>query len=193
LTSVIDLWIWAVCLMAILGPLIARLVGSEISSGTAKLRHHGRGFAWFALAFVLLYNGPGRCCIRALHGSRFADLSGRPTDPGCRHAARGQSLPLDRLGGNQAFWVAADVDLLGDFDPTRMHHPAQGRARTRTGCGARHPYFSGIYCLLAVPLTRVTPVPVPENGKLVQTFDLRFSLTPSAGFTASAVVDRHLR
>jgi inner membrane protein len=194
LTSVIDLWIWAVCLMAILGPLIARLVGSEISSGTAKLRHHGRGFAWFALAFVLLYNG----ARAVLHTRATTVLDSRiyqDAQP-IQVAAMPHAVNPFRWTGlveTQAFWVAADVDLLGDFDPTRstiLHkaapEPALDAARaTRT--------FQEFLAFSQFPLTRVTPVPVPENGKLVQTFDLRFSLTPSAGFTASAVVDRHLR
>src|SRR5438067_1850935 len=73
LTAVIDLWIWGVFLICILGPFLARLVGSEISSGTARERHHGRGFAWFALLFVLLYN----CGRGVLHARAVAVLASR--------------------------------------------------------------------------------------------------------------------
>jgi len=52
-TGVLDMWIWAVCAIGIAGPFLARLVGSEISSGPVKQPHHGRGFAWFALLAVL--------------------------------------------------------------------------------------------------------------------------------------------
>src|SRR5271157_3715432 len=41
-TSVVDLWIWAVCLLAVAGPFLGRLVGSEIASGAARDRNHGR-------------------------------------------------------------------------------------------------------------------------------------------------------
>src|SRR5205085_11778937 len=67
LTNVIDLWIWAALLVGILGPFLGRLVGAEISSGTVRTRHYGRGFAWFALIFVLLYNcGRGVLHARAV-------------------------------------------------------------------------------------------------------------------------------
>src|SRR4029079_8307015 len=41
-TGVVDLWVWAVLALGIAGPFLARLVGSEITSGGAKDRHHGR-------------------------------------------------------------------------------------------------------------------------------------------------------
>src|SRR5262245_33190441 len=51
LMNIVDLWVWGVFLLCVAGPFLAKLVGSEISSGTVKLRHHGRGFAVFALFF----------------------------------------------------------------------------------------------------------------------------------------------
>src|SRR5712692_1272893 len=41
-TNVIDLWIWGVSALAIAGPFLARLVGSEIASGGARTQNHGR-------------------------------------------------------------------------------------------------------------------------------------------------------
>ena len=52
ITGVIDLWIWAVCLLSLAAPMLGRLVGSEIASGTVRGRNHGRGWAWFAIGFV---------------------------------------------------------------------------------------------------------------------------------------------
>src|ERR1022692_526791 len=72
-TGVLDVWIWAVLGIGIAGPFLARLVGSEISSGSAKEPHHGRGFAWFALLVVLLYDG-GR---GVLHARAVASLGAR--------------------------------------------------------------------------------------------------------------------
>ena len=63
LTSVVDLWIWAVLLVALAGPLIARLVNAEIG---ARTQHAGRGFAIFALLFLGFYNRrDAACCMRA--------------------------------------------------------------------------------------------------------------------------------
>ena len=67
-TAVIDLCIWAIVLIGIAGPFLARLVGSEISSGSIKERHHGRGFAWFALLMLLLYD----CSRGVLHARAVA-------------------------------------------------------------------------------------------------------------------------
>src|SRR5262245_11524511 len=119
-TNVIDLWIWAVCLLATLGPFIGRLVGSEISSGAVKDRHHGRGLAWFALTFLVLYNG-GRSL---LHGRALSVLDSRlyqDVQP-IRVAAGPDGInPLRWFGLAETpdFWVAADVNLAGEFDPTR--------------------------------------------------------------------------
>src|ERR1017187_130481 len=70
-TSVVDPWIWAVLALGIAGPFLARLVGAEISSGSAHVQHHGRGFAWFALLVVLLYD----CGRGVLHTRAVASLA----------------------------------------------------------------------------------------------------------------------
>src|SRR5579884_3499420 len=52
LTNVVDPWLWAVLLIAALGPLLGRLVSSEMGAAGGK----GRGLAIFALLFIVLYN-----------------------------------------------------------------------------------------------------------------------------------------
>src|SRR5215831_12347903 len=74
LTSVVDLWIWAVIILGLAGPFVARLVGSEIASNAGRAQpHHGRGLAWLALVFIMLYTG-GRA---VLHGRATAVLESR--------------------------------------------------------------------------------------------------------------------
>jgi inner membrane protein len=70
LTPVVDLWIWAALLLALAGPLVARLVNTEIG---ARSKHPGRGFAIFALLFLLAYNA-GR---EVLHARAVAMLDSR--------------------------------------------------------------------------------------------------------------------
>src|SRR5260370_39485336 len=53
ITSVVDPWIWAALLLAVIAPALARLVGSEMG---APIRP-GRTAAALALAFVVLYDG----------------------------------------------------------------------------------------------------------------------------------------
>src|SRR5688572_2561521 len=193
LTNVVDLWIWGVLLLGIAAPFIAKLVGSEITSGTARVRHHGRGFAWFVLAFIVLYNG-GRWI---LHSRALAVLETRiyqGAQP-IQVAAFPHSVNPMRWSGlveTQDFWASANVDLLEDFDPTRAgifhkaaQEPAIDAARaTRT--------FQEFLRFSEFPLWRVTPVPELESGRLVQIFDLRFGNPISPGFTVSATVNGRL-
>ena len=73
--SVFDVWIWAAALLAVAAPFLGRLVGSEISSGGKKAPHHGRGFAYFALVFVLLLSVIVTAYdrYRPLYKARFAN------------------------------------------------------------------------------------------------------------------------
>src|SRR5204863_10218759 len=120
LTSVIDGWIWVVFAISIMGPLINRLVGHEISSGSVRMRHHGRGFAWFALSFLVLYNG----ARYVLHARAIATVDSRTYQDALplRVAAFPNAMNPLRWGGlveTEDFWAWANVDLLGEFDPTR--------------------------------------------------------------------------
>src|SRR5207302_5860713 len=54
ITSVIDIWIWAMILLALAGPWISRLVSAEIGVKTQGVA--ARRFALAALAFLVLYN-----------------------------------------------------------------------------------------------------------------------------------------
>lgn len=190
ITNVVDLWIWGVCLLALLGPVIARLVGSEITSGAEKVTHHGRGFAWFALAFILVYNG-GRSILHARAVEVLDSRIYQGAQP-LRAAAFPDSIHPLRWTGvveTQDFWATGPVDLLGEFDPTRvtiLHKPPpepaiEAALATRT--------FQEFLRFAQFPQWRVTPVPVPENGRLVQLFDLRFGRPPNAAFMAEATVD----
>jgi inner membrane protein len=193
-TNVIDLWIWAISLLAIVGPLIGKLVGSEITSGAARVKHHGRGFAWFALSFVALYNG-GRA---VLHARAIAVLDSRVYQgaealgvTALPHAVN--PLHWGGLAETQGFWVSAAVDLPGDFDPTRgaiLHKAAPEPAIEAARATAT---FQEFLRFSQSPLWRVTPVAQPESGRLVQVFDLRFGTPLSPGFAASAVVDGRLQ
>ena len=190
LTAVIDLWIWCVCLLGIAGPFIGRLVGSEITSGTVRVPHHGRGFAWFALVFLVLYNG-GRS---VLHARAVAVLDSRlyqGSQPLRVVAMPGQANPFRWSGlvETRDFWVSADVNLLGEFDPTQgsvLHKAAPEPALDAARDTAT---FQAFLRFSQAPLWRVTPVPEPENGRLVEVFDLRFGTPMSPGFMVSALVN----
>jgi membrane-bound metal-dependent hydrolase YbcI (DUF457 family) len=125
LTSVIDLWIWAVCLMAILGPLIA----APGRLGNLVRRRQGAA-PWPRLRLVCaglcaaLQRGPGCAPCACNYGSRYPDLSKRAADPGCRLSARDKSFPLGRLGGDAGLLGCGGCRSPGRVRPDEKHHPA---------------------------------------------------------------------
>ena len=193
LTAVIDLWIWAVLLLGVVGPLIARLVGSEISSGTARNLHHGRGFAILCLLFLVFYN----CGRSVLHARATASLESRlyqETSPVRVAALPDPANPLKWKGLVETgdFYAVEDLNLATEFDPTRatiFHKPEPDPAfdvARRTPTMQRFVEFSQF------PLWRVSAVPEPENGKLVEAMDLRFGTPASPGFMASVLLSGRL-
>jgi inner membrane protein len=193
LTAVIDIWIWAALLLGIAGPFVARLVGSEVSSGTVREKNPGRGFAIFALAFLLLYN----CGRGVLHARAVAELESRLYGGGIplRVAALPQPANPLRWRGlveTGGAYDVEDVNLAGEFDPTRgmiFHKPepsAALEAARRTAAIQEFLRFAQF------PLWRVTPVSEPEDGQRVEVLDMRFGTPVAPGFMASAVLDSKL-
>jgi inner membrane protein len=193
LTSVIDIWIWGALLLGIAGPFVAGLVGAEVSSGTVREKNHGRGFAIFALAFLLLYN----CGRGVLHARAVAALDSR---------LYGESIPLRVAAlpdpANPLRWRGLvetggsydveDVNLAGEFDPTRgviFHKPEPNAALE----AALHTVAIQEFLQFArFPLWRIVPVSEPENGQRVELLDMRFGTPLAPGFLASAVLDSKL-
>ena len=189
LTPVIDLWIWAVFLLGLAGPFLARLVTSEITSGKPRPAHHGRAFACLALAFLLIYN----CGRAVLHSRAIATLESRLYDgeASVRVAAMPTFSPLEWRGlvETQEFYQLEDVDLAGQFDPGRgltFHKPLSDPA---IEAARATPTFQAFLAFSQFPLWRVTPVSEPENGRKVEVLDLRFGNPLQPGFMATAVVD----
>jgi inner membrane protein len=193
LTGVIDIWIWGALLLGIAGPFVARLVGSEVSSGTVREKNHGRGFAVFALAFLLMYN----CGRGVLHARAVAALESRLYGGSIplRVAALPQPANPWRWRGlveTDGFYDVEDVDLAGELDPTRgkiFHKPEPNAALE----AARHTVAIQEFLRFArFPLWRITPVSEPENGQRVEVLDMRFGTPLAPGFLASAVLDSRL-
>jgi inner membrane protein len=194
IVNVFDLWIWAALLLALAAPFLGRLVGSEITSGSGKAKHHGRGFAWFALLFVLLYD----CGRAVLHQRAVATLESRVyqgASPVRVFAAPDPANPWLWHGAVETadFFAIQDVDLNAEFDPTHAaiyHKPEPDPA---LDVARRDPTFAGFLEFSQLPLWRVSPAPEPENAKVVEVIDLRFGTPATPGFMAGAVVTPRLQ
>lgn len=189
LNSVIDLWIWAVLLLGIAGPFVARLVGGEITSGAIKDRHPGRGGAIFALTFVLLYV----CGRQVLHARAIATLQSRIYQgmPPARVAALPDEVnPLHWRGLVETadFYAVTDVNLAGDFDPTRATLFLKPDPDPALDVARRTHTFREFLRFSQFPFWRVLVVPESDGEKEVRLVDMRFRT-----FAAQATVDSHLR
>jgi inner membrane protein len=186
LTSRIDLWIWAVLLLALAAPFLARLVGSEITSGAAKPRSYGRGWAVFGLAFLLIYNY-GRSVLHTRAVAVLESRIYRGRAPSATAAMPDAANPWKWHGIVETgdFYAFEDLDLLrGDFDPTQasvLHKPETDPA---LDAAARTATFRTFLEWAQYPLWRVWPVSEPENARLVELYDARMG----PGIVAWAVV-----
>ena len=182
ITGVVDLWIWAILLAALLGPMLGRLVSSEIGAKPGT----GRGMAIVALSFLVAYDY-GRFllhqrAIAAMDNRIYAGQTPRvvaafPAGPGNPVTWVGWVQVSDRS-------LRLPINLLQPFDPeagTSFYDPAPSRALQ----AARNtPEFLEFLNFALYPLLRTTPVAEPEGATRVDVSDWRF------GFGASAVVDK---
>ncbi|MEO8369782.1 MAG: metal-dependent hydrolase [Candidatus Solibacter sp.] len=189
ITWVADLWIWVVIAIGIAAPFLGRMVGSEISSGTAKNRNHGRGFAWFALLAVLVYD----TCRGVLHARVIAGLESHMVEGvvPLRVAAIPDPVNPFKWTGiveTQGAYVVQDINLVRDSGQrgTVFHKPESDPAME---IARRTPAFQDFLRFAQYPLWRVTPYPAVENGKLVEVFDMRFGTPLAPGFMTRTVVD----
>jgi len=188
-TGVVDIWIWAVLALGIAAPFLGRLVGSEISSGAARNRHHGRGFAWFALLAVFVYDA-GR---GVLHARVIAGLESHMVEGVVPLRVAAMPDPVNPfkwrgLVETSGAYVVQDVNLARDLGErgTVFHKPDPDPAME---IARRTPQFQDFLRFAQYPLWRVTPYPAVESGKLVEVFDMRFGSPLAPGFMTRAVVD----
>jgi len=188
LTPLFDFWIWGALVIGIVGPFLGRMVASEISSGMSRTEHHGRGFAWFALAFLLVYN----CARGVLHARAMAVIEARlyDGDPPLRSVTLPTPSPLRWRGvveTNSALFVR-DVDLLSPFDATRGPVYRKPEPDSALEIAGRTEAFQVFLSFSQFPFWKVTPLAEPENGKRVDVIDMRFGTPEMPGFVAGAVV-----
>lgn len=186
LLFIVDVWVWAILLACTLGPMLARLVDSEIGARGAP----GRGMAWLGLAGFAAFIG-----FRALqHEQAVAQLNARVyggEPPRRVLATPTPANPWKWVGvvETRSAWHMAPVDLAGSFDPEggrTFYKPDVERYRSAiadTETGRVFLNFSQVQCW------SVTPAPDPEGAALVRVADLRFGPPEGNAFVASFIVD----
>jgi len=190
-TNIIDLWIWAICLLGIVGPFLSRLVGSEITSGAAGARNHGRASAIVALLFILLWDS----ARGVMHARAVATLSSRLYEGG---------LPMRVMASPDAanpFLWRGVVETQGSFfvEDVNLAWPDPSEARPAVfrkpdpepaiEVARQSEAIRAFLEFAQYPLWRVTPWTEMENSRLVELFDMRFGSPAAPGFMASAVVN----
>jgi inner membrane protein len=173
-TSVVDIWIWTILLLAILWPMLSRLVGSEIGSRAKP----GRGWAIAALVLFAVYN-TGRWFIyqRAVEVQEALVYNGQAARRATAMPTHINPLVWKGVVETNSFWVLQEVNLARDLDP------AQGRIIYKPESSpaidaARKTRLFDVFSRFSRTLHwRVTPDPDIDGGTRVEAVDLRFNFT----------------
>ena len=193
ITNVVDLWIWAVLLLSLLGPLVAKLVNSEIGA-RRRNPYPGRGFAIFALVFLVIYSF-GRF---VLHDRATAILDARVyggSAPVRVAAFPGPANPLlwRGLAETQEAYHLFDLNLRGPFDPAGGQVFLKAARTPAIDAANQTATFREYLAFPQFPLWRALPAADVEGGTRVDVMDLRFGTPPSPGFVCTAILDSQLR
>lgn len=190
LVHIVDVWIWAILLICVLGPMLARLVYSEIGARGAS----GRGMAWTGLVLLCAYIG-----LRTqLHETAVASLNTRlyrGEAPSRVLALPSAANPWSWTGlvETNAAWHIVPVNLLLELDPESarvFYKPSAASVRQAVlSTQTARVFLDFAQC----PLWRITPAPRPDGAVLVRISDLRFGLPEEGAFTAEFLVDSQSR
>ncbi|MBN9657511.1 MAG: metal-dependent hydrolase [Acidobacteria bacterium] len=186
LLNIIDVWVWAILLICSLGPMLGRLVESEMGAR----RGAGRGMALTGLLLVLAYIA-GRA---QLHDQAVKALEARMYHremPRRILALPGAFNPWAWTGvvETSSAWHVVPLDLHREFDPdSGRTFPKPDITAVRAAVLATETARVFLDFSQAA-LWRITPTPSPEGAVSVTVHDLRFGLPGEGAFSAEWIVD----
>ena len=188
-TDIIDPVILGVLVLAVAAPALSGMVTSEM--GGRKSRGPGRGWAWFALVAVVLYDtGRWMAHDRAIEIIDAHNYRGAPAERISVFPVRFTVMRWRGVVEGDGFIYEVPVDLTTDFDAAGGHtdypaisSPAIDAARTtRT--------FQVFENFDQLPFWTLLPI---EDTLRVELLDLRFGSLQRPGFEAVAFVEPHGR
>jgi len=186
ITSVIDVWIWAVLVSCTLWPMLARLVSSEIGARSRS----GPGAAWVALSLILFYEG-GRFLLheRAMETLEARLHEGRVPRRIAAFPTLANPLRWRGLAELDNAYVMYDLNLGRPFDPGAGQVLYKASFSPQLEAARDTEAFRAFFLFSQFPIWRVLPMPEPEGGMEVQANDLRFGMPGEGRFTAQCVLD----
>lgn len=183
-TDVVDPWILAILFLAVAAPALAKLVSSEI--GAKKGPGPKRGWAWFALVALMVFEG-----VRYSAHQRALAVMGAHLYNGSiarrltAVASRTNPWRWRGIAEGDGFVDIVPIDLSGQFDPSDGRIDYVPEHIPELDAIRRTPAFQGFAVFSQVPFWKVTPL---ADGTLVEMIDLRFGTPEQPGFEASAIV-----
>jgi len=184
-TDIVDPVILGILVLAVAAPALSGLVSSEM--GGRKSRGPGRGWAWFALLAVLLYDtGRSLAHDRAVSIVDAYTYKGAPAERVSVFPVRFSVMRWRAVVEGNGFIYEAPIDLSGEYDAAGGHteypaisSPAIDAARTtRT--------FQVFENFDQLPFWTLLPV---DDTLRVELLDLRFGSLQHPGFEAVAFVE----
>lgn len=193
LTNIYDFWIWGALLLALFAPLLSRLVNSEIGAAGPPGGGARRGFAIFAISFLVLYNGARYVeHTRALETLDSRVYSGAA--PNRVAAFPGQSLlHWHGLVETAEAFRFLEVNLLGEFAPSAAQTFYKPEPSAALDTARRDEVVQQFLAFAQYPFWQVTPADDPAGATRVEVLDLRFGDPRSPGFMCTAIVDAKQR
>jgi inner membrane protein len=184
-----DPYTWTILALGIAAPLLAGLVGSEISSGSFRQKSPGRAAAVFALIALAVYDG-GRA---VLHARAVAMLESRMVQGVSPTRVAAFATPTNPLRWRAVietpnFYTFGYINLAQEYDPGRFAilqkpdpDPAIDAARSTAT-------FQDFLRWSQFTWWRIMPSAQVDGAKRVDAIDLRFGSPANPGFSAHALV-----
>ncbi len=184
ITSVVDVWIWLILLIAALAPMLGRLVSSEIGARPET----GRGLAITALVLFAAYD-TGRWFLheRAVTVLDSQMYNGESPVRVFAYPDKLNPMVWDGVIETGATYIFRKVSLSGEGGQAQGRIAFKPEASPAIQAAAQDPLFQRLRGFSKVMLWSTTPANEPEGATRVSAMDLYF------GFSVEALVDAQNR